>query len=433
MITFIKKTGTTIFLLLFAASFWGCKDHFTQVIKQMANVPIYQPYEEMRAPVEMGTESAIRRPGKIYFKDNYIFISEVGKGIHIYDNSNPSSPVHVSFIKIPGNVDIAIKNDVLYADNFTDLIVVDVSDLTDCKMISRYKDVFPYALPPYDESCPIAQIDRNIGLIIGWKLEESETVCRDRECGGQFPVWPSFAFSAEQTAGFSAFDGNVGSRGGRTGGVPGSMARFALTDDYLYTVSETDLQPFNIQTPSAPVIGDKISIGMGIETIFPYEESLFIGSQTGMFIYDVSTPSNPNLLSEFVHARSCDPVVVEGDYAYVTMRGGGNCGGWTNELNVVNISNLSNPWLVSSRNMTSPSGLGVDNGKLFLCDGDAGLKVFSTSNPSNIQLLDTKAEINAFDVIPYNNVLMMIGSDGLYQYNYSNINELELLSIIPIN
>ena len=172
---------------------------------------------------------------------------------------------------------------------------------------------------------------------------------------------------------------------------------------------------------------------MGIETIFPYEESLFIGSQTGMFIYDVSTPSSPSYLSEFVHVRSCDPVVVEGDYAYVTMRSGGNCRGWTNELNVVDISNLSNPSLVSTRNMTNPSGLGVDNGQLFLCDGDAGLKIFDSSNPWNMQLVDTKPEINAFDVIPYNNVLMMIGSDGLYQYSYSNINKLELLSIIPIN
>ena len=41
--------------------------------------------------------------------------------------------------------------------------------------------------------------------------------------------------------------------------------------------------------------------------------------------------------------------------------------------------------------------------------------------------------MKALDVIPINNVLLMIAEDGLYQYDYSDINNLELLSVIPIN
>ncbi|MBL4736163.1 MAG: hypothetical protein JKY18_12650 [Flavobacteriales bacterium] len=432
MTTTKLKAGTSFFLTLIAISFWGCKDHVSQVNPQMANVPIYKSYDDMRSPVTMGTVNGLKRPGKIYFKDDHIFVSEIGKGIHIIDNANPSAPVNIAFIDIPGNVDIVIKDNILYADNFTDLIVMDVSNLSNAELITRFENVFPYALPPYDESFPIAEIDQTKGVIIGWKLEPADRVCRDAECGSQFPVWPSFAFSDMQTQSFSSSNSNQ-SFGRRVSGTGGSMARFALNGNYMYSVNSQDLTVFDISIPRAPVVLDKITIGMDIETIFPYKENLFIGSETGMFIYDVSNPANPNYISQFSHVRSCDPVVVEGDYAYVTMRSGGGCGGWTNELNVVDISTLSNPTLVRTVLMDNPHGLGIDSDKLFVCDGDAGLKIYSATNPYSISLLETKSNINAFDVIAIDNVLMMIGADGLYQYDYSNINSLALLSVIPVN
>ena len=426
------KTGISILIILAAFSFSGFQDHFTQINKHMANVPIYMPYNEMRTPIEMGSITGLSQPGKIYFKDQYIFINEIGKGLHVYDNTNPSSPVNLAFIEIPGNVDIAIKGDILYADNFTDLIVMDISDPTDAKFIERFNDVFPYSLPPYDESYPRAEIDRSIGVVVGWKLEESETICHDADCETQFPVSIGFATWDMQTFTVSSFSPNMGI-GARGTGVGGSMARFALNGDYLYTVSETDLYVFDLQTPRSPILGDKIDIGMNIETIFPYGDNLFIGSQTGMFIYDVSSPFSPSFISEFTHMRSCDPVVVEGDYAYVTMRSGTSCGGWTNELNVVDISTLSNPTLVRSISMSNPHGLGIDGDKLFVCDGTSGLRIYSAANPSSIKLLETKSDINALDLILYNNLMMMIGKDGLYQYDYSDIENLEFLSVIPVN
>ena len=429
-----NKAGINVLIILMALSFWGCKDNFTQITKQIANVPVYMPYEEMRTSIEMGSVTGLSQPGKIYFKDHYIFINEIGKGLHVFDNAFPANPVNISFIEIPGNVDIAIKGDILYADNYTDLIVLDISDPTDAKFIKRFNDVFPYSLPPYDESYPKAEIDSTIGVVVGWKLEESASLCQDADCREQFPVSQGFATSDLQTTNVSFFSpasgGGIGPRGTGNGG---SMARFALAGDYLYTISETDLYPFNIQAPRSPVLGDNIDIGMDIETIFPYENNLFIGSQTGMFIYDLSSPSSPSFISEFTHMRSCDPVVVEGDYAYVTMRSGNSCGGWTNELNVVDISSLSNPTLVRTVWMSNPHGLGIEDGNLFVCDGDAGLKIYSAMDPNSITLVDTKSEINAFDVILNGDVIMMIGSDGLYQYDYTDIENLELLSTIPVN
>ena len=82
--------------------------------------------------------------------------------------------------------------------------------------------------------------------------------------------------------------------------------------------------------------------------------------------------------------------------------------------------------------MTNPKGLGIDNGKLFLCDD--GLKIYKVTDPQTIMSnqLAHYSGMNGYDVIPQNNILLMIASDGLYQYNYSDLNNIRQISKIPI-
>ena len=132
--------------------------------------------------------------------------------------------------------------------------------------------------------------------------------------------------------------------------------------------------------------------------------------------------------------RSCDPVVVEGNYAYVTLRSGSDCEGFTNQLEVIDIANLKSPTVVKIYPMTNPHGLGIDDGTLFICDGADGLKVYDASNTLTIsenQLAHYK-NINAFDIIPYHQIAMIIGKDGLYQYDYSDSKNIKLISQLPI-
>ena len=213
------------------------------------------------------------------------------------------------------------------------------------------------------------------------------------------------------------------------GGKGGSMARFAIVGDYLYTVDEWDLKLFNISIAADPTFVKDIYIGFGIETIFPEENRLFIGSERGMYIYDISFPGNPVRISSYSHIYACDPVVVEGNYAYVTLHSAGSwCGRTTNELQIVDISDPSNPFLAKSYSMTNPLGLGIDSTILFVCDD--GLKVYDVSNVYNIDLKHY-FNINAYDVIPVGGLLMVTGSDGLYQYSYAN-DTIQLLSRIGV-
>ena len=181
-------------------------------------------------------------------------------------------------------------------------------------------------------------------------------------------------------------------------------------------------------------------MGWGIETIFPYKDKLFVGSQSGMLIYDNADPAKPKQLSVFQHARVCDPVVVNDNTAYVTLRSGTGCGGFTNQLDVVDITNLANPTLLKSYPMRNPHGLGVDFPNLFICEGAYGLKSFNVSDPMQIDknLQQYMEDLQAYDVIPMGGVsgqkmLLLIGKDGFYQFDYTNPRSLRLLSKIPIS
>ena len=158
---------------------------------------------------------------------------------------------------------------------------------------------------------------------------------------------------------------------------------------------------------------------------------MFLGSMRGMYIYDISSPATPTFVSEFEHGTACDPVVVDGDYAYVTLRGGNACGAISSGLFIVDISNINKPELTAEYPMDEPYGLGVKEEKLFVCDGDSGLKVYDKSNVEDLQALNHFKNINTFDVIPLENTLLMVGEDVLYQYDYLD-NDIALLSTLHL-
>jgi len=204
---------------------------------------------------------------------------------------------------------------------------------------------------------------------------------------------------------------------GTTVGVSGSLARFAATDSHLYTISNEDIKTYDISAAANPVFQSTVKLGFGIETIFPKDNNLFIGTQTGMRIMDLANPDAPKQISSFSHIRSCDPVVANDKYAFVTLRDGTDCGRGVNELQVLDISNLNKPNLVKAYPMTRPYGLALDGNNLFVCDG--GIKYYNASNVQSLALKE-KVVIEATDLIANNGILMVIGSDGLYQYSYTD-------------
>lgn len=210
-------------------------------------------------------------------------------------------------------------------------------------------------------------------------------------------------------------------------GTAGSLARFAITGNYLYTVEYEQLKIFDISNEQTPVFIDQINPGFDIETIFPVGNYLFLGSRWGVYIYDITNPVSPNLLSQYTHIYSCDPVVVSGNYAYSTLNSSGPCGRGVNQLEVIDISNILYPVNVHTIVMDNPKGLGISNDFLFVCDN--GIKVFDISNP-DVPIFIRKESVDAFDVIPIDNILIVVANSGLYQYELNLNGELSLLSTL---
>lgn len=215
-------------------------------------------------------------------------------------------------------------------------------------------------------------------------------------------------------------------------GVGGSMARFSIVNDHMYTVSSYSLDVFNISAPENPVKGNKVNLNWGIETIYPFGKNLFIGSNAGMSIYDISNPEVPKSVGQFWHVRSCDPVIADNEFAYVTLRSGTQCQGFTNQLDVIRLNDLTNAALLKSYPMTNPHGLAKDGDLLFICDGKSGVKIYNAAIRDNIKLLKQIDLLDAYDVIAFNKIALIIGKDGLYQYSYANPSNIKMLSKIGV-
>ncbi len=405
----------------------GCTDKCEQENTYTYFEPVYTSMEELRNAVEILPPIEIKQVGKIFFKDGYLFINEPNEGVHIIDNRDPSNPINKSFINIPGAFDLAVRGTVLFSDSYTDLVAIDINNLEEVQEVGRIEGLFN-GFNSYG-----FYATEDLGVVTSWK-QTNEVTITESTCKTNRNDWGMYYEYGLLTADVAAFN-SASAVAPTNPGMGGSMARFALSNDYLYALDNSDIVAVNVANVSDLQAGAPTYIDWGIETIFPKGNTLFIGAQNGMHIMDITNPSIPTLISNYSHIQSCDPVIVDGNYAFVTLRSGTECQGFTNQLEVIDISDLSDPQLKYTYQMTNPHGLGKDGSALFICDGEAGLRVFDATDLSTIDdnMIAHYDKIQAYDIIPFNNIAMMIGADGLFQYDYSDLSDIKLLSKITIS
>ncbi|MCK7590116.1 hypothetical protein M0G43_06000 [Subsaxibacter sp. CAU 1640] len=403
-----------LFLLIAVAMSCNNDDPEYQTVN--VGIPQVVSKSEFRDLIEIQSPKPISQSGKIYAYENYIFVNDKYEGVHVIDNTDPSAPAAVAYIKIPGNEDISVKNNFLYADSAIDLVVFDISDIVNIELVGQLEDVFEsydFRFPENIYSVDYSNYNYETDIIIGWTIEERSIEIVD-----------DYGFETINT-------GSNDSGGLNSVGTGGSLARFQIVDNYLYTVGTHDMSIFNISNLSEPTFTNTFYSGNNIETMFQADGYLYLGSTDGMYIYSLDNAEAPSYVSEFVHWTGCDPVVVDGDYAYLTLRGGNNCGQQESVLEVIDISDKRYPTLMATHLLENPYGLGFKEDVLFVCDGQAGLKVFDKSNPLNLQWVETFSNVHATDVIPLSNSLLMIGNNVLYQYQYTS-NSITLLSTFQL-
>ncbi len=223
-------------------------------------------------------------------------------------------------------------------------------------------------------------------------------------------------------------------------GVGGSYARFVILGDFMYVVDEQYLITFSIAEAAHPKEVARQLLGDRIETIFNFKNRLFIGSGEGLFIYEIQDSGIPKQLSATTYFEfeifPCDPVVANDSFAYVTLnakrRIGNACGGSfevnVNVLKIFDIRNVSQPLLLSEYDMFAPKGVGLDGTTLFICDDEQGLKIFDVSDPYNLVTIDHIDNFTAFDVIPLDGLLLVVGPKNVYEFDYTDLNNIQLIS-----
>jgi hypothetical protein len=405
-------------LILIQGCSKGTSQSKTRTYTYTLYTPIYQLKQSVLAAINGDPLQPIDSLGKIYIKDNLIFLNDVDKGIHVIDNSDPTHPTQIAFLNIPGTQDIAIKGNTLFADMYSDLLSIDITDLHHVQINTMLPALFTDRQYVNGYSMDSNQV------IVNWiKKDTTVTVPANYYYPPNGIYWGysnnSFAPAASSAA--------------NQVGVAGSTAKMVLINNYLYAITEMHmLGSIDITNPKAPVLASNFDAGFDLETIYPFKDKLFLGSDIGTFIYDISNPANPTQTGQFTHGQACDPVITDGTYAYITLHAGTSCGGASNELDVVNVQNLSEPSLVRTYPMTSPEGLSKDGNLLFVCDGPNSVRVFDATAPDNLKLLSLVNAQGPYDVIAANHDLLVVGSQGLNQYYYGDAGDIRQLSFYAI-
>ncbi|MBS1606602.1 MAG: hypothetical protein JST42_28360 [Bacteroidetes bacterium] len=382
-------------------------------------IPVYTKKTIVMSSINGDPGHALAKAGQIYIKDSYIYLNELNSGIHVIDNSDPAHPVQVAFLNIPGNQNIGIRGNILFADMYSDLLAIDISNIRQVKIIDTLLNAIPYR-----------NFGQNENVITGW-IKKDTTVDVETRTGTpiMYDVPGTPYYSVTNNAAAAA----ASSLGSGSIGLAGSTATMALVGDYLYVIPEPhSLNTINVSDPSKLAMSSAISAGYDIETIFPIRNRLLLGSKTGVYLFSLDHPDHPTSLGQFSHGRACDPVIADPNYAYVTLRSGTSCGGASNELDVLSAQDLTQVSMLKSYPMTNPSGLAKDGSVLFVCDGP-DVKVFDASDPSNLKQLGSLQISGAYDVIASNHVLLVASPTGLDQFDYSDPSHIVSLSHLAIS
>ncbi len=246
-----------------------------------------------------------------------------------------------------------------------------------------------------------------------------------------------FTFSCTQDSSFLI-------SGNSSGTLSGSYATMLPIDGFLYVINETDIFTYDIADTESPILVDEQNVGFEIESMYHHEGVLFVGSSEALHIFVIQENGIPLRKSETVYNfdnleewGSCDPVVADDTYAYVTLRSstqeGFGCNAVfrvVNELRIYNIENLQEPELLTIRQMDFPKGLAITGDYLFVCEGNLGVKLFDVSDRMDPIEIWSDEGFETFDIILKDGLMMVVGPDAIRQYDYTDINNIEYLTAI---
>jgi len=237
-----------------------------------------------------------------------------------------------------------------------------------------------------------------------------------------------------------SFDNEFAAEPG-TDGVSGSITKFTIHNGYMYALNPNEIQTYKLENPDEPELVNTIETDYGLETIIIYDNTVYVGSRTSLYILDISTPYQPEILSQSVRESlgffsGCDPVVVKDDYAYSTVKIVENvCGGFNARslLLVYDVSDKRNPKIISEYELREPNGLAYIGDYLLVCDaGIDQLVVFDISDPYNLKQPEEYniTIMNPIDLIIHDSKMIVSTINTFNIYSVNSIADISETGII---
>jgi len=380
-------------------------DQCDQTITYTKMSAIYTDLDLMRVDDLVESTRTIEQPGKIYVSEDLLIIGDRGIGIHIIDNTDPANPTPISFLNVPGSTQLYVEGDYIYSNAFYDMIKIDISDMNNIRIADRMEEAFP-----------IEHRNADNHVLSGFNIEEvtEHTNCEDQLFDGGTFFFDDRDVLLDESAIPTSFISN--------GSTIGTANRIATVDESMFIINRSQIFSFDIaddQISEHSAYRFTERIGWQMETIFAQDDLLYIGSQNGMSIHRLTT-SNIQWEGEYFHATGCDPVLpIEEGIAYLTLRSGDECPGDVNSLNVLDVNNSRNPFLIQEISMTSPYGLSLIGDVLYVGEGNNGLRIFDASNRSALSEISFIRDISAYDIIAHptrTDIVLLASEQGLVQY-----------------
>lgn len=388
----------------------GCTDTADVTVTYTRGAALYGDLDAIRStPLAEGPRGAIINAGKLFSNEELLLIGEEGEGIHVFNNANTENPVAIGFLNIPGNREFFVKDNTVFAESFYDMVKIDISDAMAPRLVTRLENAISSELTNFQGE-----------TLIGFEFETiTEKVNKDDDIYAQIvdSSGPLYYDYEENLIPPSAVPTSFA---GSSNSAIGSINRIAEMDGYVYVIGNTRLSVYDNTGSFRQIYSE--SIGWQMETVYPFQDRLFIGTRNSVDIYNVSDPSSPTYESGFWHMTSCDPVLpVDGDVAYATLRTGDDnfCPGDDNALIVMDVSDLTFVNQLQEIDMESPYGLTMIGDRLYVGEGANGLKIFDASDRRNLRLIEHDRSIQAYDVLAhpvYTNIVQIAGPDGFSQY-----------------
>jgi hypothetical protein len=372
----------------------------------------------------------------IKYKHFLIAISKY-KGIHIIDNSNPASPINFKFIEFPFESEVIIENDILFLYSSSMFFKFSTNLLSSLNLLEAIK-------LDCNTNSPSSAPKNQMAIGYEYKYYKSSTnqlVKKEFSFGFyNYNFSSSYEFDYDSSLKYDISNNIKGTNITLTSGsnvsnntfstsAIGSTSKICIAKNILYVLDMGYVYTVDLRNSSMQLLDCMPS--RGFETLHPNGDYLYIGANNGMYIYHIKN-AKPEFISVYQHIQSCDPVVVEGNLAYLTLRSGTRCMNQINQLEIIDIADKSNPKVLRTYPMSNPYGLALTSEHLYICDGEEGLKIFPrVPNSWDIKAKDfTQAKsVWLKDLIITGNQIMTYNINHIYQFElrgsvFSKVSEL---------